>query len=366
MAQLAHSSRFKLIEVMGRGGTAMVARAWDRATRRYVAVKLPLSTTPADTFRNLVRREYHLAGDIKAPGLVRILESPSPNYSHLIMELCMGRTIDTIPRIADANTALNLVAAVAVNLELLRALGLVHGDVKGHNLFLPPAWSPTAQETLFWVKLSDFSLGRQLDEPERVRLGRGTVGYMAPETITDGTTSHQSDLFGLGILAYQVLTGEHPFLTGDGDPVVINDRVRTLVPPSLSTIRPDLSTQAATVLDRLLEKSPDRRPCTALEVCEELKRGGATYSWRRALRPAHFIRFSRSYDENVSTILRLGSDHDGLLRYLTGEQVTDLRLMLTWAFARGSLPYRDGKFEFLGTLRPLRRHTAKLSAQLNR
>jgi eukaryotic-like serine/threonine-protein kinase len=366
MAHPAHSSRFKLIEVMGRGGTAIVARAWDRATRRCVAVKLPLSTTPAETFHHLVRREYHLVGDIKAPGLVRILESPSPDYAHLIMELCAGRTMDTIPRIADVNTALNLIAAVAVDLELLRALGLVHGDIKGHNLFLPLAWSPTAQETLFWVKVSDFSLGRRLDEPDKVRLGRGTVGYMAPETITDGTTSHQSDLFGLGILAYQVLTGEHPFLTEDSDRVAINDRVRTLAPPSLRMIRPDLSIQAAAVLDRLLEKSPDSRPRTALEVCEELERGGATYSWRRALRPAHLIRFSRSYDENVSTILRLGSDHEGLLRYLTGEQVTDLRLMLTWAFARHTLRYRDGKFEFLGTLRPLRRHTAKLSAQLNR
>jgi serine/threonine protein kinase len=361
MALPADCSRFRIIEVLGRGGTATVARAWDRTTRRYVAVKLQSWDTPAatETFRNLVRREYNLVGDVKAPGLVKILESPSPDYSRLVLELCTGRTIDTITRIPDVTVALNLISAVAVDLELLRVLGLVHGDIKAHNLFVPPAWSPTACDTLFWVKLSDFSLGRRVNEPEKDRLGRGTIGYMAPETISDGTTSHSSDLFGLGILAYEVLTGEHPFLKENDDPVVINDRIRTETPPPLGARRPDLTDAAAEVLDRLLAKSPAERPRSAISVCEALQAAGATYDYRKAIRPAHLIRFSQSYDDNVNAVLRLDDSLKYLLRELTGEQVSDLRLILTWAFLGSGLHYRDGKFEFAGPLHRLRRRAGR-------
>jgi eukaryotic-like serine/threonine-protein kinase len=357
MLPVSDSSRFRLIEVLGRGGTATVARAWDRATRQYVAVKLRTSDADGtiETFRNAIRREYNLVGDIKAPGLVRILESPSPDYSSLVMELCAGRTIDTLSPVLNVTVALNLISAVAVDLELLRVLGLVHGDIKPHNLYAPSHWNPTFADTLFWVKLSDFSLGRRIDESETARLGRGTIGHMAPETISENTTSHRSDLFGLGILAYQVLTGRHPFLKGYDDPVAVNDRTRDEIPTPLKTLRPEISDEAAAVLDRLLAKSPEERQHSALEVCEALGRAGATYDYRLAIRPAHLIRFGLSYDDNVKTILRLDDRRAESLRELTGERLSDLRLILTGTYLRGGLQYREGGFDVVGRWYQFRR-----------
>jgi serine/threonine protein kinase len=77
---------------------------------------------------------------------------------------------------------------------------------------LPSKWQNLDDNGLFYVKLSDFSLGRFSHEPDEARAGLGTVGFMAPETVALSRATFQSDLFALGVITYQVLTGVHPFM----------------------------------------------------------------------------------------------------------------------------------------------------------
>ena len=240
------SPHLRFLEPLGRGGTADVAKAHATHLNRTVAVKYPLqiSDDPTIDFASLAKREWDLIGGARFPGLVRLWEAPSRDPDYLLLELCPGPTLDTVPKIDSLETALAILSAVATGLEFLNAAGLVHGDLKPHNIFLPPEWATLPPESLFYVKLSDFSLGRRLDEPETIRAGLGTVGYMAPETIADRITSHRADLFALGVMAYQLVTGEHPFLKGDIDPVRVNSaRSRSRVhSPEGTETRPAAST----------------------------------------------------------------------------------------------------------------------------
>ncbi len=331
---------------LGQGGTAEVVRAFHIQINKPVAVKYALTDPELSTekFAGLVRREYALIGGYRFPGLVRPLTDPSPEFDHLVLELCAGPTLDKVARIDDLAAAMNIISAAALDLEFLRAVGLIHGDLKPHNLFLPEAWSSLRSDQLFFLKLSDFSLGRRNDEPESVRLGLGTIGYMAPETIREHRTSHCSDLFALGVIAYQLLTGRHPFHDDGTDPVKINSHICEHTPKSPSALRPDVPEELSDLVMQLLSKTDSERPQSGWQVCEMLEQVGAQYPFRKALRPAFLFRADDSFDGFIERHLALSEpDHKRLLD-LTDGKTENLRLLLTGNFIRDRLKYVDGKF----------------------
>ena len=129
---------FQLIGQLGQGGTAEVVRVRTKRFHREAALKFPKTQRDSSVdFSRLIRREHQLAGHLKYPGLVRILEISVEPPPYLLMELCPGPTMDTVGRVDDAMLAMNLLSAAAANLEYLRARGIIHGDIKPHNLFLP-------------------------------------------------------------------------------------------------------------------------------------------------------------------------------------------------------------------------------------
>ena len=123
----------EIIRSLGRGGTAIVHEARHHGLNRRVAIKCPLEDPESDPealdFSRLARREYELIGNLNFPGLVRILEDPSPEYDHLVLELCGGPSLDQVLPIKDLPRALDVISSIAVCLEYLRAIGLVHGLV---------------------------------------------------------------------------------------------------------------------------------------------------------------------------------------------------------------------------------------------
>ena len=238
-------------------------------------------------------------------------------------------------RIENVSVALNLLSAMALDLEYLRAAGIVHGDFKPHNVFLPPDWQELTDDLLFYAKLSDFSLGRLIGEPDDDRAGLGTVGYLAPEIITHGTASHRSDLFALGVTAYQMLTGVHPFMDGDTDAVKINSRCREEEPRPVADLRPDVGSEVSALIDRLLAKDPQGRPESGWAVCQELSRHGARYPFERAIQPKHFVHRETSYKAAVESLPTDMEDHADRLQLLTGDSVSRLRLVLGENFRRG-------------------------------
>lgn len=342
--------RFEHRGLLGRGGTAEVSRVFAREFNRDIALKYALATqaNPDFDFAELARREFHLVGRQRLPFVVSLygLSTDAPEY--IMMELCSGPPLDQIGRVESIPVALNLISAVAAGLELLRSRRLIHGDFKPQNVFLPRDWSDRVESDLFFPKLSDFSLGRHEDESEDIRAGLGTVGYLAPETITQRLTSHRSDLFALGVTAYQMLTGRHPFLQNDCDPVKVNSRTLEENPEALEKLRPDTPPEVIDIINRLLAKSPENRPGSAWEVCESLARAGARYPYRRALHPRWFVQPDRDYADNLTHIDRTDVQLARRLDALTDRRSDRLRQILTGNFVRHNLSYDGSRFVFAG------------------
>jgi serine/threonine protein kinase len=342
----AEDPDIRVIEPLGQGGTAIVARAFHHKLKREIALKYPRtdSAEEASQFSRLAQREFELIGGYRFPGFVRPLNDPGPNHDYLALELCSGPTLAEIDPPGDTATTLNVISAIAANLEFLRAVGLVHGDLKPQNVFLPSDWQSLPPDHLFFAKLSDFSLGRLSSEPDDKRLGLGTVGYMAPETIIGRETSHQSDLFALGVVAFQLLTGKHPFMEDDAEPVKVNSRIREQEPIPLAKLRPDLPSTASEVLTSLLAKDRKARPCSGWAVCQALEKTGAVYPFRKVLRPTFMLRDGQSLKEYTTAFLRLQDRNRKRLAQITDEDPRKLRLILSANFRRGGLVYDDGQY----------------------
>jgi len=341
-------TEFRFLGPLGRGGTAEVVRVFSKKQRRQLALKYPLQkdSQSSVTFAQLAHREDQLIGGLKFPGLVRILEISTNQPQYLLMELCTGPTLDRCGKYDNLKLALNILSSIALNLEFLRANSIIHGDLKPQNIFLPSEWQHLYDDRLFYTKLSDFSLGRFNFEPEETRVGLGTVGYMAPETVTESRTTFQSDLFALGVIAYQLLAGVHPFMEQDNDPVKINSRIREDNPAPLLPKRPDLPERLVALVDSLLAKDEADRPQTGWEVCEELRKIGARFPFERAMRPAHFFASRGQSAKRVWSIIQLSKNQQKRLRELQDEDDGCLRLLLTANFIKSNLRYDGDHFTF--------------------
>ncbi len=337
------------LDHLGRGGTAEVIRVYVADQRREAALKYPLDNNPETVsfFAHLAHRENMLVGSLRFPGLVRILEYSDGRQPYLLLELCQGPTLDQTGRVDNVPLMLNLISALALNLQYLEQHRLVHGDLKPQNVFLPSTWSDTTGDDLFYLKLSDFSLGRRADEASEARAGLGTVGYMAPEVIADSIGDHRSDLFALGVTAYFLLAGRHPFIEGDdADPVRINSRVNEANAAPLADFRKDMNPAVWEIVAALLEKSPQNRPADGWEVCQRLRDIGATYPFERALQPKHLVNPQGSYLDNIRAVLNLDPRQRQWLDLLTESDSKQLRAVLTTNFLKGNLVFDQGRFVF--------------------
>ncbi len=345
MSSLPELSGFRPIAPLGRGGTAEVIRVFSEKHRRQLALKYPRQNEPrsSDTFALLAQRENRLIGRLKFPGLVRILEISTDRPRFLLMELCSGPTLDQCGTSLNLALALNVLSAVALDLEFLRLNSIVHGDLKPHNIFLPSRWQNLDDDRLFYVKLSDFSLGRFSYESDETRAGLGTVGYMAPETVAESRVSFRSDLFALGVIAYQLLTGIHPFMDGESDPVKINSKVREEDPTPLWSVRPRLPEALINLVESLLAKDESKRPSSGWEVCQALRRAEARYPFEKALRPAHFFS-NKDYAERTKAIVQATNRQWHRLGLLHNRSDAALRLLLTANFVKGNLQYNGHRF----------------------
>lgn len=349
MSVSGHESRFQVLERLGRGGTAEVFRVRLTGSGRLAALKRPLpQPLPGIDFNLLARRELSLIGARRFPGLVRILNTTDDGSDYLLLELCEGKTLDQLGQIKDVRLALNILSAVAADLEYLRQHQIIHGDLKPQNIFLPVDIERCSTDKLFFAKLSDFSLGQYEHELDAERAGLGTVGYMAPETIVDGRANHRSDLFALGVIAYQVLTGKHPFIETETDPLRINASVREAEPTPVDQIVPDVPKTVVDVIGRLLMKQPEQRPPTALAVCHMLRQVGATYPFEQLLRPKYLIESRSGHKEAVTRVVDSDERRSVQLARLTQDSPVRLRLLLETNFRKSNLSLTEKGFKFTG------------------
>ncbi len=257
---------YHIEELLGEGGMGTVYRATDTFLRRPVAIKMLHPHLLRDaTFMERFKNEAVLSAQLNHPNvatLYNFLQVHSDNV--MVMEWVDGMTLE---RLITKQGKLPLETAVRVVIQALDGLqhahykGILHRDIKPANLML------TREGT---VKLMDFGIARMAGSQRLTRADRvvGTLEYMAPELLNGAESSIQSDLYAIGVLLYELLSGKLPFEPAT-DTTLIN-QILNKKPISVRNRVTDLPKQIDEVLDVLLQKKPEKRFSKALELRQAL------------------------------------------------------------------------------------------------
>jgi len=344
---------YSIKKLLGSGGTAQVYLAIDNKSAREFALKTGLDDNPRNNqeFQRLINREFEIVSGLSYPGLVRVYENKNQNKANpcLVMQYCPGNSLDTVPIIEDPVILMNILSSIAINLYYLKLAGISHGDVKPHNIFLTTDMDKYREPALHYTRLSDFSLALKKDENQDTRLGLGTVGYMAPETVSNKSISHRSDLFALGVVAYQLAIGRHPFMNGENDPVRINAAIKEHNPPAPNQVNSNIPADLSSLILSLLEKKPENRPPDAFSLCGMLEKAGASFPYKRAIRPKHIIGlFCQTHIKAPldNHVFALDETHKERLYDYCGTDPLRLRSILEVNFQAGLLVWMDGRLLF--------------------
>ncbi|MFZ6710227.1 protein kinase domain-containing protein [Undibacterium sp. TC9W] len=204
---------------LGEGGFGQVHEAWDSKLCRPVAIKQlkaiegAASATPTSS----LLKEARLAASLKHPAFVKIFAIEDEDNSHsIVMELVPGLTLKQLlqqhpEQPLPEQQAINIISQVAEAMQEAHASGLIHGDLKPSNLMVEPDGK---------VRILDFGLASQTDAQATTSMSQldpqGTIAYMAPERMMGSPASAQSDIYALGVILYETLTGQRPFANASG------------------------------------------------------------------------------------------------------------------------------------------------------
>ncbi|CAL4861070.1 protein kinase domain-containing protein [Microbacterium sp. MM2322] len=262
------ADRYRLVAQVGQGGMARVFRADDTALGRTVAVKvLRPEVEGAMSAPERARSEVTLLASLNHPSLVTLFDAHltgSPDY--LVMEFVDGPTLSA--RIAEGPLPPAEVAALAAELgealHVVHGSGVVHRDVKPSNVLLASPHLPGGRPR---AKLADFGIALLLDSARVTTPGTviGTAAYLAPEQVQGRDPAPASDVYALGLVLLEALTGERAYPNTDGIGAAL---ARLTTPP---TIPDELGPGWGALLTRMTATGPDDRP-TALEVVEAAER----------------------------------------------------------------------------------------------
>jgi eukaryotic-like serine/threonine-protein kinase len=274
--QLGH---YVVIAGLGSGGMGDVFVAHDTKLDRRVALKVPRRDVSASVDRlALFRREAKAAAALNHPSIVHIYSvEEAEDLIFITMELVSGRSLRellnecaplALPRL------LGFAAQIAEGLASAHDAGIVHRDLKPANVMITEADR---------VKILDFGVAKFFRaaatwDAEAMTTASdtysgvtvGTVGYISPEQALGKTLDARTDLFALGVILYEMATGKSPF--GGGTPAAVFDHLLNRRPASPLTLNPALPTSLETLIDKALEKDPERRYRSANEFLEDVRR----------------------------------------------------------------------------------------------
>jgi YVTN family beta-propeller protein len=262
---------YRIEAVLGRGGTSVVYRAEDRRLQRKVALKLLAPELAEDErFRERFLRESRLAASLDHPNVIPIYEAGEADGVLFIAMRYVEQTdlkaIIEREGALEPERVLTLLGPVAGALDAAHARGLVHRDVKPGNILIAFDAKADPPEHVY---LSDFGLTKQASSETRLtETGQfvGTPEYVAPEQIAGGPLEARTDLYALGCVLFECLTGEPPF-SGDSLMAVLWSQVND-APPKLSARRAGLPKQLDAVIDKALAKQSSERFTTGRELIE--------------------------------------------------------------------------------------------------
>ena len=259
--------RYRLIELLGQGGMATIYRATDTGLGRDVALKLLRPEYLRDPdFSSRFRQEAQAAASLSHPNVVTVFDyGEDPSGPFIAMEVIDGEDLATILKrsgVLPPRQAARIAAAVARALAAAHARGIVHRDVKPGNVLIGRDGR---------VKVVDFGIARAVAEAQMTLPGTtlGSVHYFSPEQARGEPTTAASDIFSLGIVLYEMLTGVRPW-TGDSAASVALARLSGPVPDPLA-VRSALPPGLAAIARKALATSPNERFASAGAMADALE-----------------------------------------------------------------------------------------------
>ncbi|NLY92152.1 MAG: serine/threonine protein kinase, partial [Firmicutes bacterium] len=253
-------NRYRILELIGEGGMALVYKAECTLLQRVVAIKILRSQFSADReFVERFRREAQAAASLSHPNVVNIFDVGQDGDIHyIVMEYIAGRNLKELIK-AEAPLPLN--QALRITLQISDALrhahehNIIHRDIKPHNILM-------TEEGM--VKVTDFGIARAVTASGYTQTGvvMGSVQYFSPEQAKGLPVGPQSDLYSLGCILYEMLTGEVPF-TGES-PIAIALKHLQEEPPLLGRLGATYPKRVVDLLKRALAKDLNERYPSAL------------------------------------------------------------------------------------------------------
>ena len=248
------AKRYRLIERIDEGGAGEVWRARDEKLDRDVAIKL-LGPDADDAFRARFADEARRAAAVVHPNVVMVFDEGRDGAdAFMVMELVPGKTLREI--VAErgplpAHEVARLIRQVAAALDAAHAAGVIHCDVKPANVIVDREGA---------AKLTDFGIARAARDRDEQEL-LGTARYIAPERVEGGPVTARTDVYGLGLVAYELLTGR-PAFDGSTSEELVRERL-VGPPPSLRLARVGIDDRLDAIVGRALATLPDRRYASA-------------------------------------------------------------------------------------------------------
>jgi len=266
--------RYKVLSELGRGAMGIVYQAQDPTIGRLVAIKtirLGELTHPEEReqLRSRLFREAQSAGSLSHPGIVTIYDiAEEKDLAYISMEFVEGQTLERILNtgaIADAKYLVSVATQTALALDYAHSKGIVHRDIKPGNIMVNAEGM---------VKITDFGIAR-IASSKFTHTGTvmGTPSYMSPEQVRGAAVDGRSDMFSLGVVLYEMLTGQKPF-TGESITTIIF-KIVSENPIPAKEINPSVGTKMNAVVMRALAKEPAERYQACREFAEAIQAAAA-------------------------------------------------------------------------------------------
>ena len=263
------NNRYALGEMIGTGGMADVYIGDDTRLNRKVAIKVLRRDLARDpSFVARFKKEALAAGGLNHSGIVAVYDSGDENNSpYIVMELISGQTLRQVMQqgLIPQGRALEIIEGILQALEYSHKEGIVHRDIKPGNIMITDSGD---------IKVMDFGIARATDDIGATMTNTwnviGTAQYLSPEQATGELADGRSDLYSLGCLMYELLTGRPPF-TGDTPVSIAYQHVSSPITPA-SQVKPGLSNDIDRMLEVVLSKDPNNRYQDATAMLADLQR----------------------------------------------------------------------------------------------